>query len=54
MNIKVKIKVEFEKVIKIEAHDLRYRSIQDYVDVYMEHDGCKTDILSTVVWELEE
>ena len=54
MNIKVKLKIELEKVIEIEAHDLQYRSIHDYVDAYMEHDGCKTDLLTAVVWELEE
>lgn len=54
MNIKVKIKVELEKVIEIEAHDLKYRSIHDYVDEYLEKDGCKEDLLVAVVWELEE
>ena len=55
MNIKVKIKVELEKVIDIEAHDLLNRSINEYVEMYCEVDSRHIqDLVNAAKWELEE
>ena len=52
--IKVKLSIELEKVIVIEAHDLKYRSINEYIADYVENVLSVENLLADTLWELEE
>jgi hypothetical protein len=51
--IKVKLSIDIKKVIEIEAHDLKYRSINEYIEEYVENVLTAENLLADTLWELE-
>ncbi len=51
-NITIKVKIDIEEEIEIEAHDLMHRSIDDYMDYVRDHIQDYIDIDSGFDWEL--
>jgi hypothetical protein len=51
--INIRVKIEIDEIIEIDADDLMHQSIDEYMDAVAENPGDYVNLYDTVEWEVE-
>ena len=51
--INIRVRIEIDEIIEIEADDLMHQSIDEYMDNVVENPGDYVNLYDSVEWEVE-